>query len=244
MHGCDYCFICVCIFLVQAHTESDLLWSFLQCLIVSPKTGSGKPEHPHRRSAEPGFVQAVGGAACFCLSAAQHSLTSALSLPRRNEERALRPGNVLESGQRDSAAAREKQEDAAAARLAKLEAVPFGAPQIVPFQGQCATLHPFIPPSAQSWAALFLSWFLFLLLKGRCGKQNQKKKIWFTSTRKAGLNCAGQKTHLAWLLHWLRSRFLHFFHAAPKPLLACYDTPRPQGNKTCFSPPSSSPPPK
>jgi len=176
LHGCDYCFICVCIFLVQAHTESDLLWSFLQCLIVSPKTGSGKPEHPHRRSAEPGFVQAVGGAACFCLSAAQHSLTSALSLPRRNEERALRPGNVLESGQRDSAAAREKQEDAAAARLAKLEAVPFGAPQIVPFQGQCATLHPFIPPSAQSWAALFLSWFLFLLLKGRCGKQNQKKK--------------------------------------------------------------------
>jgi len=89
-----------------------------------------------------------------------------------------------------------------------------------------------------------LAGFYFCFSKDAAENRTKKKKIWFTSTRKAGLNCAGQKTHLAWLLHWLRSRFLHFFHAAPKPLLACYDTPRPQGNKTCFSPPSSSPPPK
>lgn len=103
----------------------------------------------------------------------------------------LRPGNVLENGKR--AAVHEKQEDTAAAWLAKLEAVPFWAPQIVLFQGQRATLHPFIPPSVQSWAALFLSWFLFLLLKGHCGKQNQKFLVHFYQKSRTEL-CRSENT--------------------------------------------------
>lgn len=113
---------------------------------------------------------------------AQHSLTSALPLPR--EERACTQGMCWDGpAEGQCCGLRDVGKDAAPAWLETCDPEPvlcwapalWGTPQIALSQGHCTTLHPFTRLS-QSQAAFFLSLLLFLLLKGHCGKQRGPKK--------------------------------------------------------------------